>query len=327
MAHMKRTASGLFVVLAVLAACAAPAGTPNESAGPSPGDSGAPSASPPPTDGGETGGIEHPAGADEAILVMEEAGGFMMVGGAATQLPSFALLGDGRVIMQGAQTLEFPGPILPALIERTLTEDGIQQVLDAVEETNLFTGDLELNGAQNVVADASNTVFTLHANGTDVTVSVYALGFLDPSMGNLEGVSAAEIEAHATLSQLRDALQTIDTSVTADGWEGEGWQPYEPAAFRLFIRDVTGEPVDEELPGQLRDWPTGDDPAAFGADAGFNDGTTCGVVDGDAGAAWFAELSQSNQNTLWTTDGDDRWSVRPRPLLPHEEATCPPVDT
>ena len=44
------------------------------------------------------------------------------------------------MIMQGAQTLEFPGPALPALIERTLTEEGIQAVLEAVEDTNLFTG-------------------------------------------------------------------------------------------------------------------------------------------------------------------------------------------
>jgi hypothetical protein len=254
---------------------------------------------------------------------MEDTGGLQMLGAALTQMPGFVMLGDGTVIMQGAQTLEFPGPALPALQVRRLTGDGIQQVLEAVEDTNLFTADAEFNGAQNVVTDVTNTVFHLNANGSEVSVSVYGLGFLDPSMGNLEGVSEAEIEAHRILSQLRDALMTIDTSVTADGWEAEGWQPYEAEAFRLFVRDVTGEPTDPDLPGQVREWPTDHDPATAGEDAGLNDGTRCIVVDGETGATWQAELAASNQNTLWTTDGDDRFSVRPRPLLPHEDVACP----
>jgi hypothetical protein len=224
------------------------------------------------------------------------------------------------------QTLEFPGPALPALIERTMTEEGIQAVLEAVEQTNLFTGDLELRGAQNFVADASDTVFRLNANGSEVTVTVYGLGLLDPEFGgNFEGVAQTEIDAHAVLSQLRDALVTIDTSVPADAWEAEGWQPYTPDALRLYVRDVTGEPVEGgELPGMAREWPTDDDPASFGEELPvFGDGTRCGVVSGDVAATWFTELSASTQQTIWTSDGDDRFSVLPRPLFPGEEATCP----
>jgi hypothetical protein len=54
----------------------------------------------------------------------------------------------------------------------------IQEVLQGFEDSNLFTSDLELNGAQNMVADAANTVFTLDAGGREVTVSVYALGMV-----------------------------------------------------------------------------------------------------------------------------------------------------
>src|SRR5688572_7020507 len=129
---MNRSAPGLFVVLLViLAACATPGGSPGASE-----TDGGGSASPPASasdGGGETGGIEHPTGADEPILIVEEAGGFAMPQMIATRVPTFALYGGGRVIMQGMQTLEFPGPALPALIERTMTEDGIQAVLEAVE--------------------------------------------------------------------------------------------------------------------------------------------------------------------------------------------------
>lgn len=323
---MKRIVPGFFVVLSILlAACAIGGGSPGET-----GSDGGGSSSPPPSGsddgGGATGEISHPTGADEPILVVEDVGGFAMVNMLAMRVPTFALFGDGRVIVQGAQTLEFPGPALPPLIERTMNEDGIQAVLEAVEDTELFSGDLELRGAQNFVADATDTVFHLHANDTSATVTVYGLGMLDPSFGgNFEGVEQSEIDAHAVLNQLRDALLTIDTSVPADSWEAEGWQPYEPDAFRLYVRDVTGEPLEGgELPGQVREWPTDDDPANFGEDqALFGDGTRCGVVEGEAAATWFADLSAAKQNTLWTGDGEDRFSVAPRPLLPGDEVTCP----
>jgi hypothetical protein len=312
-AGMKRIMPGIAALL-VLAACAAPGGAPGSSS------SGAPSASPP-----SQGAIEHPTG-DEPVLVIEDVGGFAMVDMIATRLPSFVMLGDGRVIMQGMQTLEFPGPALPALQERTLTEDGIQQVLEAIEQTNLFATDLELRGAQAMVADATDTVFHLDADGRQVTVSVYALGLLDPSMELPQGVTASELEAHRLLSQLRDSLMAIDTSVSADGWEAEGWQPYRPDAFRLYVRDVTGEPVDADLPGQVREWPTDDDPATVGEEQPtFGNGTRCLVVEGEAAATWRAELEAANQNTQWTDDGDRRFTVLARPLLPGEEAACPDV--
>jgi hypothetical protein len=321
---MKRTAPGLFVVLVLLSACATTGGSPGDSGG---GGSG----SPPDASGSEepaTGGIEHPTGADEPILVVEETGGFAMIQMVAVRVPTFALYGDGRVIVQGLQTLEFPGPALPPLIERTLNPDGIQAVLEAVEDTELFTADLESKGAMNFIADATDTVFRLNANGRQVTVSVYGLGLLDPEFGgNFEGIEPAEIEAHATLSQLRDALMAIDTSVPADSWEAEGWQPYEPEAFRLYVRDVTGEPIEGgDLPGRVREWPTEDDPAAFGEEEPlFGDGSRCGVVEGEAAAAWLEELNASKQDTLWSTDGENRFSVLVRPLFPGEEIACPQV--
>lgn len=321
---MSRTGPGFLVVLLVLlAACTTAGGSPGASAT----DAGV-SASPPASasdGGGETGAIEHPTGADEPILIVEETGGFAMPQMIATRVPMFALYGDGRVIVQGAQTLEFPGPALPALIERTMSEEGIQVVLEAVEETNLFTGDLELNGAMNQCADCTATAFRANVNGDDVTVSVFGLGMLDPALGgNLEGIEQSEIDAHATLSQLRDALLTIDTSIPSDAWEAEGWQPYAPAAFRLYVRDVTGEAIEGgELPGMVREWPTDEDPGVFGEELPvFGDGTRCGVVQGDAGAVWLGDLSAANQNTLWTSDGENRFTVLPRPLFPGEEATC-----
>jgi hypothetical protein len=314
---MKRNLPGLIAMLLVLSACAATGGT----------ASGSPStdaSSPPPVG---TDDIEHPAGS-EAILAITSAGGMLPVQFQVTQVPVFVLTGDGRVIVQGAQTMEFPGPALPPLIERRLSEGGIQAVLSALEDTNLFAGDLELRGMQNMVADANDTIFTLNAGGTETVVTVYAIGMLLPDMDPPPGVEEAELENYRVLSTLYERLLMLDDWLPADAWATDGWMPHEPEAFRLYVRDVTDQPVvDGDLPGQVREWPADEDPAAFGEEvADFGDGTRCGVVEGDAAATWFAELSNASQNTTWSDGGDRRFAIQPRPLLPHEDRACPELD-
>jgi hypothetical protein len=265
--------------------------------------------------------VAHPAG-DELVLSVSYEGGFVPVEMAVAQVPTFVLLGDGRVITQGAMTLEFPGPLLPPLQVRQLTEDGIQQVLDGVIETGLFDTDLDLRGAMNMVADASDTVFTLHAGDREVTVKVYGLGTLLPDMPT-EGIDPAEVQAHQTLQRLSDQLLTIDQVLPAEAFSDTGWQPYEPDAYRLYIRDATGDP-EGELPGQVREWPAGDDPATIGEEVElFGNGTRCVVVEG---AEWTEELMGANQNTRWTADGETLYAITARPLFPYEERTCPELD-
>lgn len=319
---MNRFATSLFLAVSLLlAACGGGPG-----ASPEGGD-----------DGGHDGGgnVEHPTGGDEAIFVIDSEGGFVPVEFAAVATPSFVLLGDGRVIVHGMQTLEFPGPALPPLMERTLTERGIQEVLALIGETNLFTSDLELDGAQDFVADAPDTVFTLDAAGSQVRVSVYGLGSFSTAPGEPggapelpPGMSAAEAQAHAALARLNDAMLSLDGWMPAEGWEDEGWQPYEPDALRLYVRDVTAEPRDGAgMPEQVREWPADGDPAEFGEEQPtFGNGTRCAVVTGDDADVWLDELSAATQLTLWTDgSGERRFSVLPRPLLPHEDATCPRV--
>ncbi len=316
---MTRSPRGSLAALALLlAACSTTSGAPSDSPPASAGPSTAP------TDGD---GIDHPTG-DEAILVVSGQGGLIPIEWTARAVPAFVLLGDGRVIIGGAVPAIFPGPAMPPMNERTLTEEGIQAILEAVEDTGLFTTDLELRGAQGMVADAADTVFELNAAGHDVTVTVYALGMVGPDMELPPGMTSAELEAHRLLGGLNDALMSIDTSVPAEQWEGEGWQPYQPEALRLYIRDVSGEPVDAEVPPDLRDWPGTIDAATFGTEvAHFGNGTRCGTVEGDEAAAWLEDLAEATEISRWTTDGEDRYTIIARPLLPHEEVACPETGT
>ena len=322
---MKRTAPALLALVLILAACSASGGGAQSD---TPSRSGLPSDAPSADDGGGESGndgqIDHPQGS-EAVLAVTWAGGMLHESMTVTQVPPLVITGDGRVIMQGMQTLEFPGPALPALTERRLSENGVQQVLRAMEQTNLFTGDLEVRGMSGMVADANDTIFTVRAAGLESVVTVYAIGMLFPDMEPPPGMGADELEAYRVLSTFHERLMTLDTWLPADAWATDTWVPYQPEAFRLYVRDVTGQPVEGgELPGQVREWPTDDDPATFGEEvASFGDGTRCGVVERDLGATWLTDLEEANQNTLWTDGGDRRFSIGVRPLLPDEERVCP----
>lgn len=320
---MRRTAQGLFAVLVtLLAACAASGGSPPASDDPPSSTGPGASAEPPASDdGGSTGQIEHPAGGD-AVIVVTQTGGMIPVDMQVGQTPTFVLTGDGRVIVPGMQTLEFPGPMLPALQQRTLSEEGIQTVLGAIDDTNLFASDLENRVMQAMVTDNPDTVITVNAGGRTTAATVYAIGQFFEGMEPPPGVDAAELEAYILLSTLHDRLMTLDTWLPASAWATDTWVPYEPVALRLYVRDVTDQPADEELPGQEREWPIEEDPATFGEEVvEFGNGTRCAAVEGEDGDLWYAELSQANENTIWTF-GERRYAIDARPLMPHEPATC-----
>ncbi len=70
--------------------------------------------------------------------------------------------------------------------------------------------------------------------------------------------------------------------------------------------------------------PIDGDPSAFGAEFPLlGEGARCGVVEGEEAAAWLEDLATATEISQWTTDGDDRYTVIVRPLLPHEEVACP----
>jgi hypothetical protein len=276
--------------------------------------------------GGSTGptaqpsGVAHPSG-DDVILRVEFSGGFIAPSFLYTSFPPFTLTGDGRVIVPGAQIAIFPGPALPAANVRRLTEDGIQAVLKQVTDTGLFGESVELLGAQNFVADVGDSIFTLHADGADVTIRVYGLGVFD-SAGNYPGVSGDELAANRVLSRLFQDLGNLDAILPANAWADASWQPYQPQALRLLVRNADADQPDESgIESTLVDWPLDSDPATFGAPS-FEGESRCGVVSGQDARDWYAALSSANQLTRFVK-GDHRYQVTVRFQLPDEPPECP----
>lgn len=273
-------------------------------------------ANPNPTDDGL---IRHPAG-DELVFRIAHAGGFVPPEFQFISLPMFSLMGDGRVIVQGAETDIYPGRLLPALNVRQLTEDGLQAVLQMVTDSDQFGSRVEWRGAQNFVADASDAIFTMRAGDREVVVKVYALGTFAVDDAP-PGLSAEEVAAHRALSSLMDRLTYPDGWLPANAWADDAWRPYESTALRLLVRNADGDPPDDSgIGNNLVDWPGPGDPAAFGEKTNVAE-LRCGVVSGEAAHSWYDLLATANELTRFS-DGGHTYEVSVRPLFPDEPETC-----
>lgn len=269
---------------------------------------------------GSSDSIPHPGG-DALVFRIEMTGGFAGVDSLFSGVPRFTLLGDGRLIEPGAVEAIYPGPALVPLTVRTLSEAGIQWVLREVAATGLFTRDRDFNGAEGSVMDASTTIFSLHADGRDVRIAVYALGALETGTAT-NGVSAEEIAAHRALTSLAGQLTSLDPRV-AGAWSDPQSRPYRASALRLLVRNADADAPDASgIANQLVAWPASGDPTTFGAPARTQQGARCGVVTGAAASIWLPALESANSLTRFVAAGH-RYAVTPRPLLPDEPTTCP----
>jgi hypothetical protein len=270
--------------------------------------------------GGSPPSVQHPAG-DQLVLRVAFQGGFVAPQVPLSRLPTFTLLGDGRVIVEGAQDMIYPGPALPAVLVRGLSEAGMQAVLAEVLGSGAFGSSGEFRGARNVIMDAADTVFTLRAGGREVTVVVYALNEYDTS-ANTGGVSADEVATYRALSHLNARLTSLDQWLPSSDWTDPSWKPFVPESLRLLVRNATADPPDESgIANQLLPWPNSSAAGSFGAVTTI-DRSRCGVVSGQEAAAWYAALTTANTLTRFA-QGGDRYQVTARQLLPDEPLECP----
>jgi hypothetical protein len=168
-----------------------------------------PSASPvssPSTQPSTTGAIEHQARATDVVLRVESGGGFVPIDFLATQAPTFTLFGYGVVVFQ-PRVAQSPEPDANGVIRgtpwrtATLDEGQVQELLE------FALGPGGLGGARDSyvaggIADAPNTIFTIHAGGIDKIVTVNAL--------NEEPQPGADAPARAAFWKLAARLQDFD---------------------------------------------------------------------------------------------------------------------
>ena len=265
-----------------------------------------------PIDPGDGGDIDHATSPDHVLVRVSYEGGFVPLEWTFTNFPFYSLYGDGTLVLPGAQIELYPGPTLPAMSSRHVSEAGIQAILEkAIAALEDVPADLDDLGSMSI-ADAATTVITVSAGGVERTIRVYALGELTERP---DGMPAREYEARLRLQELV-ALLTGSGEWLPEGSLGpEG--SYEASAARLYVgpyrpaEDLAQEPVP---------WPLDVGLASFGEPAQGGD-YRCGAVEGADWDAVHEAASTANTLTPWT-DAGERYSILFRPLLPDEASTC-----
>jgi hypothetical protein len=213
----------------------------------------------------------------------------------------------------------YPGPALPGLFARNITEEGLQKVLAAAAEAGLLGADKQYSDG-GMVADAATTTFILNAGGRVHTISAYALFEADDMRG--PNLSDEDFEARKRLKAFLNAVTNLPELVGASELTSE--QEYTPHAVRIFVSDQAPV-VDDSNPEQDEiAWPLETPLGEFGEQIGSGDfALNCGVVEGAELDTLLPLLEKANTLTPWTSEKQS-YTILVRPMLP-DETGCPTI--
>ena len=273
--------------------------------------------------------IDHPTGAEDVIVKIEYAGGFVMPETLITRLPVFVLFGNGCYVVQGPQIAIYPAPALPNLQETCLSEEGVQEILDRAKAAGLLDGDAEYDN--DMIADAATTVFTATAGGQTSVVRAYAL---EMELGDDPTTTEEAREAREKLLTFMQDMAGVDSWIEPEMIVQEA-HAYEIERMQIAVlpADSPSAPMLEEgIEPQVLEWPLESDLATFGTPyltGEFN----CDVVDGQELTTLMPKLQEANQLTHWVSgaegtpeaDDADAYILFLRPLFPDEAPCAEPI--
>ena len=233
-------------------------------------------------------GIDHPTGADDVVVRIAYEGGFVPVEVAFLDLPTLLVTGDGQAIVQGPIAEIYPGPLLPNMQARPVTEAGIQDLLALAEDHGLLA-DVEYTNPTNI-ADAPDTVVEIAANGETYVHRAYALGIADETD-----------PARATLADF--VAQATGDWLYGDNPELGPEAPYVTDTFLIRaseVGDYTGD-----IEPTVVDWPAE-------TSVRLADASECAAVPAAEVGDLFADATQL---TFFAEDGIT-YQLTVKPLLP-----------
>ena len=236
-------------------------------------------------------GIAHPTGPSDVILELSYEGGFVPAGTAFINLPALLVSGVGLVYTPAVIPAVFPGPLVPPMLTRTITEPGIQQLLNLVKRAGLLAPPPDYTGGEGV-ADASSTVLTINADGGNFVHSAYALG--------------ADTPESPARKNLLDTVTTIGDIGGAVGEDNLGAnQPFVPTSYRFQARPVAQSELPTDIPPTIVEWPAL-------TTLPLADAATCATLDAVAVGSLFTDATQ---NTYFK-DGDVLYQISVAGVLP-----------
>jgi hypothetical protein len=237
---------------------------------------------------------------DEVVVRVVTRGGFAAEASQRQQPPQLTVFLDGRVIIVGPTTQEFPGPALPNLQEFRLIRRGVRGILGEARATGLFADQLPDYGDPGIT-DQPTTTVTVRAVDTTRSVDVYALGFT-------AGLTKDQRENRRRLERFVEL--TGDPEALHDLVVPDSTQRYRPSALAVIIRPS------DTTEGETRPWPVGD-LASMGAPSGRFPGARCAVLSGSDLTSVLYVASAARAFDRWESGGAP-YDVQFYPLLPDQ---------
>lgn len=248
--------------------------------------------------------ISHPPG-DALVLQVRRVGG-LNPKRVFTEVPPVTVLGNGTVVVQGAQMTVFPPPLLPSLFQVQLSEEGLQGLLAAADEAGLTTPPPDYGVP--AIADAPSTVITVHAKGKQFTHEIPALF---EATGAGPGVTERQAARRQAVSRFVAALPTPERGLVPPEEVGKA-EPFEAERFAILARPVQpgeDEPV-EGIEPEVLEWSLPDIDLRQAAD--------CLVVEREQAEPLADLVAGANTLTRFRQDGLV-YTLALRALVPPEQ--------
>ena len=227
---------------------------------------------------------------------------------------SLAISG-GRVIVPGPIPSMFPGPILPNLQQRTISQNGIDAIVAAARAAGLLDGPTDLSGAPLPGAPTGHLLFVIDGVEREV------VGRTDSQIVCITTPCEAPPATPEAFGGFWSLLSNLDAWLPG---ELGSQTPYDPERLAILL---TEPKLDATLPPASAGWPLDGPMSKFGVVFSSPEGippVRCGVVEGEDLAAALLAFRNGNELTRWTDETGDERGLLVRALVPGEPDPCLP---
>lgn len=226
-------------------------------------------------------------------------------------LPVLAISGDLQVVTAGPMMAIYPGPLLPNLQARALSQGGFDKIVQQARDLGLLTVDGDFTpsdlppgaplGRIEMIVDG-----VLHKLiGDPMRVIVCITTPCDPAAGTPE--------AFGRFWQVLSDLSWLEGNLGPEA-------PYVATSYAIL---VGVEPADEPGMGpQVATWPLATPLEAFGDPVGNDATPRCGTVMENDAVTLGPALAAANELTRWVDAGAEPETgivIQVRPMLPGED--------
>lgn len=255
--------------------------------------------------------VSYPTGSTDVVLQVESCCGYTSMEYQLSLVPTATIYGDGRTIVSGPVTEQYPPHALPNLLTGHVDRATIVALLNQARADGLLE---PLDFGEPPISDYPTTTVTIN-DGTEHTQAVYALGVEDGEHRTALGLTDAQVQA-------RRRIQDFVTAV-AEAAARDARVAYEPQAVAVFVSPAPNSVIDDAVAPGSAAWPLGD-LATLGAPLEFGP-YRCGVLTGADATSALTAAATATSITRWQSAGAE-YTIAWRPLLP-AETTCPGLGT